>query len=88
MINFEALIKESDVVFTGEGSFDEQSLNGKVISGIKKYNPKRMIIVCGKTSLNNFSSDVYPIVPSVATVDESMANPRDALLKLLKTIKL
>ena len=33
-IGLDALIAESDVVVTGEGSFDWQSLRGKVVSGV------------------------------------------------------
>lgn len=94
MINFEQLVKEYDVVITGEGCFDEQSLQGKVISGIMKYQPARMIIICGLRKLNNDTkavnnfTDVYAIVPTVAKAEESLANPQECLIKLLDTIKL
>jgi glycerate 2-kinase len=35
-VNFEELIKGAELVITGEGCFDEQSLSGKVVSGITK----------------------------------------------------
>lgn len=87
MVSFEDLVKEYDIIITGEGSFDEQSLNGKVISGIKKYEPKRLIIICGSTKFTSDLTDVYPVVPTVATLEESLANPKECLLKLLEKIK-
>ena len=53
---FEKRIMDCDYCFTGEGSFDEQSLNGKTISGIASICKKHAIplIVCaGKVKLNS-----------------------------------
>ncbi len=36
MLEFENLIKDCSVIFTGEGSFDSQSLGGKVVVGISR----------------------------------------------------
>jgi glycerate 2-kinase len=48
-------VKNSDIVVSGEGKLDEQSLNGKVISGLaalcRKYN-KPLIALCGKLELS------------------------------------
>lgn len=35
-IDFEKEIQDVDVIFTGEGKFDEQTSNGKVVDGIKR----------------------------------------------------
>ena len=86
MVKFEEVIKDTDIVITGEGKFDSQSFGGKVISGIKKYNPKRLIILCGISEVNQ--NDVYPIVPKYATIEESLNNPKESLEKLLNDIKL
>jgi len=52
--HFEKRLAESDLVFSGEGRLDAQSLNGKVISGVselcKKWN-KRLWIICGSNAL-------------------------------------
>ena len=88
MINFKQLVKEYDVIFTGEGCLDSQSLDGKVISGIKKYHPQRLIIICGQNKLIQAMKDVYSIVPTVATIEESLNNPISSLKKLLPLIKL
>lgn len=36
-VDFDRLLSEADVIVTGEGSFDSQSLRGKVISGIASH---------------------------------------------------
>lgn len=33
-INFDELVSKADIVFTGEGKFDSQSLHGKVVMGV------------------------------------------------------
>ena len=54
MARLEEKIAEADFVLTGEGSFDGQSLDGKLISGIltlcKKYK-KKPVVVCGRCTL-------------------------------------
>jgi ribonuclease HII len=54
MAGLEEKIAEADFILTGEGSFDGQSLDGKLISGIltlcKKYK-KKPIVVCGRCTL-------------------------------------
>ncbi len=51
----ESLVKGSDIIITGEGSIDEQSVSGKLISGVaeiaKKYS-KSVWAYCGVNSLN------------------------------------
>ena len=54
MAGLETKIAEADFIVTGEGSFDAQSLDGKLISGVttlcKKYG-KKPVVVCGRCSL-------------------------------------
>ena len=88
LVNFSKLVKEYDVVFSGEGKIDSQTLNGKVISGIKKYHPKRLILIGGSSTIDSVEDEIYPIVPNVATIEESMSKPIEMLEKLLGTIKL
>lgn len=84
MVDFDHIVKDADIIITGEGKYDSQSLGGKVISGINNYHPKRLIILCGITDLEK--EDVYAIVPSVATFDESMTYPKNCLIKLLNIV--
>lgn len=86
MVDFAHLVNEYDIIITGEGAFDQQSLNGKVISGICKYHPKRLIVLCGKSDLSNAPFEVYPIVPTVASFEEAIKQPKVSLMRLLDTI--
>lgn len=88
LINFSKLVKEYDVIFSGEGKIDSQTLNGKVISGVKKYYPKRLILIGGSSTINDVEDEIYTIVPTIATMEESIKNPSEMLKKLLSTIKL
>ncbi|MEA1975731.1 MAG: glycerate kinase [Bacillota bacterium] len=60
ILNLESEIKSCDLVITGEGSFDYQSLNGKVPIGVaklaKKYN-KKVIVIAG--SVGEISEEIY-----------------------------
>ncbi|WP_267523244.1 glycerate kinase [Campylobacter sp. MG1] len=50
LLNLEEYIKNADIVITGEGSFDNQSLMGKVIGSINnlcEIHQKKLIIFCG-----------------------------------------
>lgn len=87
LYQFEEKVREYDVIFSGEGHIDTQSLNGKVISGIKKYQPKRLILITGSSTIHT-KDEIYAIVPTVATLEESMKNPEESLKKVLETIKL
>ncbi len=43
IINFDELLKDTDIVFTGEGKIDTQSLHGKVVIGIAKRTKKQAV---------------------------------------------
>lgn len=86
LIDFNQKVKEYDIIISGEGRIDSQSLDGKVISGINNYHPKRLILICGSTTIDDSQFEIYPIVPLVATIEESMNHPKESLLKLLDKI--
>ena len=49
-VGFDNLLEDADLVISGEGSFDNQSLGGKVVSGIAKRSKRRnvpLIVVAG-----------------------------------------
>lgn len=88
LIDFKSICNEYDIIITGEGKFDSQSLEGKVITGITNYNPKRLIIVCGKSEINDNIFEIYSVVPNIATIEESLNNPEESLAKLIKSINI
>lgn len=69
--NFNDYLNDCDFVITGEGKLDNQSFNGKVISGILKrcnaFNVKVIIIPgCIDSTLNNINiKNVYGIYPTI-----------------------
>ncbi len=50
---FDELLSDADIVITGEGSFDKQSLDGKVVYGIASHMKKssaKLLVVAGKVT--------------------------------------
>ena len=85
--HFDEILKNYDIVITGEGRLDSQSLNGKVISGIMGYNPKKLEFVVGQNALEeNIGYVVHAIVPTVATTEDALNNPKESLEKLIKEV--
>ena len=83
------LIKDSDIVITGEGRLDSQTEKGKVVSGVfslaKKYN-KPLIVVCGdeeegisdKLGLKK----VYTVLDRTNSIDEAIENAEKYLTEI------
>ena len=88
LIDFESICKEYDIIITGEGKFDSQSLEGKVITGVMNYNPKRLLIVCGISEIKDDQLEIYSIVPTITSKEESLANPEESLAKLINSLEL
>ena len=69
--NFKELVKEYDYVITGEGSFDEQSLHGKVINGVlSSVDLAKVILIVGKAKIKIKGLKIYEISPSRMSFDE------------------
>lgn len=89
----EKYIKDADLVITGEGKIDGQTVMGKVPVGIarlaKKYG-KTVIAFCGcatkdASALNNHGIDgIFPILRTVCTEQDAM-NTRNAMDNLSDT---
>ncbi|MFA6889811.1 MAG: glycerate kinase [Bacilli bacterium] len=93
LVHFEDHIKSADYIITGEGTFDQQSLFGKVVGGIiKRSDNKKVIVVCG---VNNIGSTlpkeivkVVSIVPQITTYDEALLHAHEYFKKLCELIVL
>lgn len=75
IINFDKEITDETVVITGEGKLDNQSLNGKVISGIidRINNDKaKVIVVCGKLEGKKEDYYKYGVDDVVVTNEENL----------------
>jgi len=74
----ESLIRDSDLVITGEGKLDSQTQQGKVVHGVcnlsKKYN-KPIIAVCGDSDKGTYKSlglkKVYNILDKANSISNS-----------------
>jgi glycerate kinase len=71
-IGLEALVRESDLVITGEGKMDEQTLSGKVVKGVadlsRKYN-KPLIAIVGRNELPPEKISLMGVHKVVALMD-------------------
>lgn len=83
-VGLENAIKNSNLVFTGEGCYDAQTEQGKVISLVeslcKKYNVPR-VIICGKNTSGK-TDQVYELL-SMFTFEESMKKTKQCLAKIV-----
>ncbi len=55
MLDFEQQVKDVDLIITGEGKLDQQSLEGKVVFGVSKLaiqNEKPLALIVGKNDLS------------------------------------
>jgi glycerate kinase len=92
LIGIDTLIQEADVVIVGEGKFDEQSKFGKAPTGIAKIAKsyrKKVIGIFGQVEdgiIGDEMDQIYSIVPTVATLEESLENPQEALRKLIRVV--
>ncbi len=88
----EERIKEVDVVITGEGAFDLQSLHGKAptrIAKLARKHQKKIIGVFAISSIDKFEElfdEIHTITPMISKA-ESMAYPIESLGKLIQNIK-
>ncbi len=58
--HFKERAEKADLIITGEGRFDSQSLKGKVFSGVySSCDPKKLVVLCGKSEVENPPLPVY-----------------------------
>lgn len=86
-VDFEKALQWADVVITGEGKVDRQSMSGKVVSGVIRcahQAGKKVIVVCGQAE-PGFSWLKVPIHSMVdfAGSARSLANPAETLEELI-----
>jgi glycerate kinase len=89
IIKFKEAVQWADIVITGEGKVDEQTWQGKVVSGVAavaKSFKKRAIIVCGQSDKS--SHDQIPIISLSKEIGPEMAirNPAHALAIIARKI--
>jgi glycerate kinase len=88
-IGLEELVKNSDLVVTGEGKMDEQTLSGKVVKGVADLcvtHKKPLIVIVGKNELPQSKTELMGISKVICLVDPETSEKRSlqnasALLK-------
>jgi len=95
LLNIENMIKQADIIFTGEGKVDKQSFNGKFVGNIynltKKHN-KQLIVICGKNDLKQKKKifEIYPLfdsIPDIKTAKNMTPNLIDKIIKQIFIFK-
>jgi glycerate kinase len=81
----------ADLVITGEGSFDDQSLRGKVVSGVAAGARDRglpCVVLAGRSSAGRREaaaagvSETYTLVEHFRSAERAMAEPAEGLAEL------
>lgn len=91
IVNFDEEIKNYDAIITGEGSFDEQSMYGKVVGGIvMRAQNKKVIVVCGVNKMKHPIPEgihkIAAIVPKIASLEEALLHPQENFRKLCNSL--
>jgi glycerate kinase len=69
----------ADLVITGEGKFDWQSLHGKVVSGVREVAP-RLVVLAGQVDLADGPVSAYSLLDAAG--ERAFAEPAAALADL------
>ena len=93
LLNFNDIIEDADIIFTGEGRLDSQSFQGKVVDGItKRVNKKCLIGIFGiidkSVDIPNNFKKVYELNYKHLPFEEIKDNAKSDLKELIKSIDL
>lgn len=94
-LNLDALVRDADLVITGEGRIDSQSIHGKVPVGVakvaKRYN-KPVIGIAGSLTkdvgvVHEHGLDaVFSVLYTICTLEEALENAGDNLCRAARNI--
>ncbi len=88
---FSEVLKNTDLIFTGEGKIDQQTLNGKVIYGISKAAKTKKIpvyVISGASELSKSEivsmgiQDLRTVLSASATREDAFTNTRNIVEQL------
>lgn len=89
--NLEKLASECDIIITGEGKLDRQTLSGKAVQGVAKLGQKAdlpVIALCGTLELPEEDlhsigiSSACPMLTGTVTLEQAMTQASDLLANL------
>ena len=85
--NFKKKALDADIVITGEGSFDSQSLNGKVLSGIiNNVDKSKLIIICGRNKIENSNIPIYETLKSNQDFEYIKEHAKESYKEILRKV--
>ena len=85
-------IQSADLIVTGEGKIDDQTFYGKIGGEIIRHalaSQKRLILVCGSSSLENHPTGVaaiYQLIDYAESVDQAITEPLPHLIAIGRKI--
>lgn len=94
-IGLEDEIEKADVIITGEGGFDMQSLQGKVVGHIAelaKKHGKKIHVICGECLLEESQlsdlgiASIYSLVSFASTKTEAITYPENFIPSVIKSL--
>ena len=95
LVDFEHHLNEADLVITGEGKFDSQSLNGKAPIGILKIASQHGVpvaLICGQSVLNSSDENasqfrsIHTLISQEPNIKKCFKYPRPIIEKISKSI--
>lgn len=87
VINYDNLYKDYDLIITGEGKIDSQSMQGKVISSIiKRTKDRKIILVCAINEIKDSKYEILSIVNDKVTKEMSMSDPETYFRMMIRKI--
>lgn len=95
IVGFDARVSQADLVITGEGRFDWQSLRGKVVSGVAAASMSQArpcVVLAGDVSVGRREysqvgiSNAYSVATIMGSLDESMEFPSRSLIAAAERI--
>ena len=92
VIRFEEKILDADLIITGEGRVDSQSIFGQAPMGVLEFGKKLGKDVFAVAGIIDHADELvrlgfkkaYSVVPEIASVSESMGNPEKYLRELVR----
>lgn len=94
-VRFDERVSQADLVITGEGRFDWQSLRGKVVSGVagaSMSQARPCVVLAGDVSVGRREysqigiSNAYSVSTIVGSIHESMESPSRSLITAAERI--
>lgn len=103
LVGFDEMLDGADVVFTGEGKIDSQSLRGKVIMGVASHGKKKGVpVVAVVGAIGEGAEEIYQYgVTSIFSInrtpedfsvsryksEENLERTMESILRLYRAVK-